>query len=255
LAQDSVCRNRLIRIPTGFGKTAGVTIAWLWNRLHERNDESPRRLVMCLPMRTLVEQTERAVKDWVERAGLDARPSVHVLLGGLSPSDWHLEAEQNAVLIGTQDMLLSRALNRGYGSGRARWPTEYGLLNVDCLWVLLDEVQLMDVGLATSVQLQGFANADENGTKLPRPRRTWWMSATLQRDWLRRAPALTDRDSLPLVELEASEKTGPLWEVQRTLRVETVPAADDAKGETWADIVAKSHKAPSAASLSPSRTR
>jgi CRISPR-associated endonuclease/helicase Cas3 len=68
LAQDSVCRNRLIRIPTGFGKTAGVTIAWLWNRLHERNDEWPRRLVMCLPMRTLVEQTERAVKDWVERA-------------------------------------------------------------------------------------------------------------------------------------------------------------------------------------------
>ena len=46
-------------------------------------------------------------------------------------------------LIGTQDMLLSRALNRGYATGRARWPMEYGLLNHDCLWIM-DEIQLMD---------------------------------------------------------------------------------------------------------------
>jgi len=242
LAQDSTCRNRLIRIPTGFGKTAGVTVAWLWNRVHEKNEDWPRRLVICLPMRTLVEQTERAVTDWIDRAGLVPKPSTHVLLGGLSPSEWHLEPERDAVLIGTQDMLLSRALNRGYGSGRARWPMEYGLLNVDCLWVM-DEIQLMDVGLATSVQLQGFASTDERDRKLPRPRRTWWMSATLQRDWLRRAPALSDVDSLPVIELDAAEQTGPLWAVQKPLRVEHVPAAEDGKGHAWAEIVAKSHKA------------
>ncbi len=240
LASDNVCGDRLIHIPTGFGKTAGVTIAWLWNRVHEGNEEWPRRLVLCLPIRTLVEQTERAVTDWLDRAGLDPKPSAHVLLGGLSPSDWHLEPERNAVLIGTQDMLLSRALNRGYGSGRARWPMEYGLLNVDCLWVM-DEIQLMDVGLATSVQLQGFANIDERDGKLPRPRVTWWMSATLQRDWLRRAPALSDVDSLPLIELDPSEQTGPLWTVQKTIRIEHLPAADDGKARAWADIVARSH--------------
>ncbi|MCZ7664459.1 MAG: helicase-related protein [Thermoleophilia bacterium] len=169
------------------------------------------------------------------------KPSVHVLLGGLSPSDWHLEPERDAVLIGTQDMLLSRALNRGYGSGRARWPMEHGLLNVDCLWVM-DEIQLMDVGLATSGQLQGFASTDERDKKLPRPRRTWWMSATLQRDWLDRAPALSEVDSLPLVELDRSEQSGPLWAVQKPIRVEHVPAADDGKGQAWADIVANSHK-------------
>ena len=69
LALDTVCRNRLIRIPTGFGKTAGVTIAWLWNRVIEENDQWPRRLVLCLPMRTLVEQTECAVQEWLDRAG------------------------------------------------------------------------------------------------------------------------------------------------------------------------------------------
>lgn len=242
LAQDSTCQNRLIRIPTGFGKTAGVTVGWLWNRVHEKNEDWPRRLVICLPMRTLVEQTERAVTDWIDRAGLDPKPSTHVLLGGLSPSAWHLEPERDAVLIGTQDMLLSRALNRGYGSGRARWPMEHGLLNVDCLWVM-DEIQLMDVGLATSLQLQAFANTDERDKKLPRPRRTWWMSATLQRDWLRRAPALSDVNSLPLVELDPPEQSGPLWAVRKPLRVEHVPAADDGKGQAWAKIVVKSHEA------------
>lgn len=242
LALDGACRNRLIRIPTGFGKTAGVTIAWLWNRVHKRNDEWPRRLILCLPMRTLVEQTERAVVDWFDRAGLDPKPSAHVLLGGLSPSDWHLEPERNAVLIGTQDMLLSRALNRGYGSGRARWPMEYGLLNVDCLWVM-DEIQLMDVGLATSAQLQGFATTDERDDKLPRPRRTWWMSATLQREWLRRAPALDDVDSLPIVQLELTEQTGSLWAVEKAIFVEPIPAVDDSKAHAWAAIAAKSHKA------------
>lgn len=242
LALESSCRNCLIRIPTGFGKTAGVTVAWLWNRVHEKNEAWPRRLVICLPMRTLVEQTERAVTDWIDCAGLDPKPTTHVLLGGLSPSDWHLEPERDAVLIGTQDMLLSRALNRGYGSGRARWPMEHGLLNVDCLWIM-DEIQLMDVGLVTSVQLQGFANTDERDKKLPRPRRTWWMSATLQRDWLRRATALSDVDSLPLVDLDPREQSGPLWAAQKPLRVEHVPAADDGKGQAWAKIVAEAHEA------------
>lgn len=240
LALDDGCTSRLIPIPTGFGKTAGVTIAWLWNRVHQNNSSWPRRLVLCLPMRTLVEQTEHVVSHWLERAGLNPQERVHVLLGGLAPSDWHLEPEREAVLIGTQDMLLSRALNRGYGSGRARWPMEHALLNVDCLWVM-DEIQLMDVGLATSAQLQGFASRDEQGGKLPRPRNTWWMSATLQRDWLRRGPDLAGVDDLPIVRLEPSEKAGPLWTVAKTVRVERVPAASDDKLEHWAALVADAH--------------
>ncbi|MDQ2947726.1 MAG: DEAD/DEAH box helicase [Acidobacteriota bacterium] len=205
-------------------------LAWFWNRIYQEDDQWPRRLVLCLPMRTLVEQTERAVQEWINRADLAPQPRVHVLVGGLSPSDWHLEPEGNAVLIGTQDMLLSRALNRGYGSGRARWPMEYGLLNVDCLWVM-DEIQLMDVGLATSGQLQGFASVDERDGKLSRPRRTWWMSATLQRDWLRRAPALGHADWLPMIQLESPEQKSPLWTVEKAICLEHVPATNDAKAQ------------------------
>jgi CRISPR-associated endonuclease/helicase Cas3 len=97
-------------------------------------------------------------------------------MGGVESSDWHLEPEQPAVFVGTQDMLLSRALNRGYASARARWPIDFGLLNQDCLWVM-DEVQLMDVALVTSVQLQTYR---QTGPIELRPCCTWWMSATLQ---------------------------------------------------------------------------
>ncbi len=31
LGEDAELRDRLIRIPTGFGKTAGTVLAWLWN--------------------------------------------------------------------------------------------------------------------------------------------------------------------------------------------------------------------------------
>ena len=46
--------------PTGSGKTAGVTLAWIHDRL-VRPETTPRRLVWCLPMRTLVDQTELAL--------------------------------------------------------------------------------------------------------------------------------------------------------------------------------------------------
>jgi len=58
---------------------------------------------------------------------------------------------------------------------------EFGLVSQDALWVF-DEVQLMDVGLATSAQLQAYRG--EDAEKHLRPIRSWWMSATLQASWL-----------------------------------------------------------------------
>jgi CRISPR-associated endonuclease/helicase Cas3 len=142
LAADSDPRSRLIRIPTGMGKTLGVLAAWSWNRLHLRDDAWPRRLVWCLPMRVLVEQTDAVVRGalgglnilWDGAGDHTGKVGVHLLMGGADPGgDWNLFPEESAVLIGTQDMLLSRALNRGYAAGRARWPLEFGLLSYDAL--------------------------------------------------------------------------------------------------------------------------
>ena len=181
LAMDSSCRNRLIRIPTGFGKTFGLLGAWWWNRIVQRRDDWPRRLIWCLPMRVLVEQVAEEIEAALARIGSAAADvRVHALMGGVEAGDWHLAPESEVVLVGTQDMLLSRAMNRGYAAPRARWPMDFGLLNQDCLWVM-DEVQLMDVGLATSGQLQAFREQDTALRGPRRPCKTWWMSATLQR--------------------------------------------------------------------------
>lgn len=187
---ESACESRLITIPTGLGKTAAVMLAWLWNRAGHPDEahraQWPRRLVYCLPMRTLVEQTATETKKWIENLAnkglLDGnRPRVVILMGGeeldKEAKDWDLYPEENAILIGTQDMLLSRALNRGYGMSRYRWPMHFGLLNNDCLWVL-DETQLMGVGVETSAQLDGFRHRDQWQQHGPCP--TWWMSATLE---------------------------------------------------------------------------
>jgi CRISPR-associated endonuclease/helicase Cas3 len=56
LASEPV-QSRLIHTPTGAGKTAATILAWLW-RLKVDRDNTPRRLIYCLPMRVLVEQVQ-----------------------------------------------------------------------------------------------------------------------------------------------------------------------------------------------------
>lgn len=174
----------LLCIPTGLGKTAALAVAWLWKTLNA-NAETPRRLVYCLPMRVLVEQTASCVQWWVERAAehFDRAgrpcPTVHVLMGGDVQDDWTLKPENPVILVGTQDMLLSRALMRGYAMSRYLWPVHFGLLHNDAFWIF-DEVQLMGSGLPTAVQLEAF----RRHLKTFLPCRSLWASATLQPTWL-----------------------------------------------------------------------
>ncbi len=56
----------LVNVPTGAGKTAAVLGAWLWRRLHKPVTVG-RRLVYCLPMRVLVEQTERVASETIKK--------------------------------------------------------------------------------------------------------------------------------------------------------------------------------------------
>ncbi len=229
LAAREVCTNQLVRIPTGLGKTEGVLGAWLWNAVDQGRSEWPRRLVWCLPMRVLVEQTaNRAqviVDRWAQTTERSDKPRVRVLMGGEDTERWYLDPTSSAVLVGTQDMLLSRALNRGYASARARWPTEFGLLNQDCLWVM-DEVQLMDVGLATSAQLQAFR--DQDRSKHLRPCHTWWMSATLQPEWLRSVDtgaAYGEWIKAPCV-IPPDARSGGQWEISKSVTADTIGASD-----------------------------
>jgi DEAD/DEAH box helicase len=150
--QDRLAKEswpELLDVPTGMGKTAAVVLAWLWKRgWRERgceaapDTETPRRLVYCLPMRVLVEQTERNACRWLENlavAGLpgDNKVSVRLLMGGsddVKKPTWADYPEEDAILIGTQDMLLSRALMRGYGMSRYQWPVHFAWLHNEASW-------------------------------------------------------------------------------------------------------------------------
>ncbi len=236
LAATTVCRDRLIRIPTGLGKTEGVLAAWSFHQLHHP-DQWPRRLVWCLPMRVLVEQTEQVARQLAERIPEAHRPTVHVAMGGEDAGEWFHHPERSAVIIGTQDMLLSRALNRGYASARARWPAEFGLLNHDALWVM-DEVQLMDVGLATSAQLQAFRGEDR--AKHLRPCHTWWMSATLQPNWLHSVDTASHHANWiqSPCQVASAQRTGGLWDIQKSLTTEAIGHEDH---EGFAERILAAH--------------
>jgi CRISPR-associated endonuclease/helicase Cas3 len=150
-------------------------------------------------MRVLVEQSTSEAQKWIDnlkaaKVGIPADLQVHVLMGGVDTEKWFLHPETPAILIGTQDMLLSRALNRGYGASRFHWPIDFGLLNNDCLWIF-DEPQLMGSGVSTSAQLAGLRQSLSTfGSCL-----SVWMSATLEPSWL---DTIDFRDKFPEPPLE-----------------------------------------------------
>ena len=199
----------IVEIPTGLGKTAGIIIPWLYKRF-KKDPDTPRRLIYCLPMRVLVEQTAQNATRWIgnliqsKLLPQKNMPSVHVLMGGELEDDWDLHPENQAVIIGTQDMVLSRALNRGYAASRFRWPVQFGLINTDCLWVM-DEIQLMGSGLATTAQLQAFRNCF--GTLLCS--HSIWMSATLQKEWLNTVDFAAHVETLHSLSLSAADHEHP----------------------------------------------
>jgi len=204
MATDTVMPS-LVNVPTGSGKTAAVLGAWLWRRVQKRASVG-RRLIYCLPMRTLVEQTRdvaRAAIKNLEQQGLSEKGyfGVNVLMGGDVANDWEHQPERECILIGTQDMLLSRALNRGYALSRFKWPVHFGLLNNDCLWVF-DEVQLMSDGLATTAQLAAFRQRFLSFGQS----HSVWMSATLDREWLRQIDFTPLVEQLQLLELSEADR-------------------------------------------------
>ena len=194
LASAPECVDRFVHAGTGLGKTLGALGAWAYHRIVSPDEANPwpRRLVYTLPMRVLVEQVHAEAQRMADvlNDGGQQRVWVHRLMGGCGrenergggDNDWHLYPERNAIFIATQDMALSRGLNRGYGSSPARWPMEFGLFNQDCLWVF-DEVQAQGVGAVTGAQLQWFRHQESEAHR-SLPTRSWWMSATLRPRWI-----------------------------------------------------------------------
>ena len=193
----------VIDVPTGLGKTALIVLAWLWRRRYSDDlrlrERTPRRLVYVLPMRTLVDQSVEVIQKWLDKLAevnqesAETKICVHQLMGGAISNDWDRSPDRDCIIVGTQDQILSRCLNRGYSMSKYKWPIHFGLLNQDCLFVV-DETQLMGAGFRTTSQLQGLRETwGTYGTT-----KTVWMSATLD------AERLTTADYKPDFEKEGA---------------------------------------------------
>lgn len=193
-----------LELPTGLGKTLTYTLAWLWRRRYAPQSlrNVPRRLVICLPLRTLVEQQYQVINQIASKFDIP----VHVLMGGAIADSWDRNIAGEQILIGTQDQLLSRALHRGYAMNPHRWPMHFALLNNDVLWVL-DEIQLMGVGVLTSLQLQHFRNQMKRfGLS-----HTLWCSATIAPNVLQTADYQPTLSQFGLVDEDCQdERVGKL---------------------------------------------
>lgn len=235
LAQNEAA-SAVLQAPTGSGKTHAVLLAWLHRRLTGKT--GPRRLVYALPMRSLVEQTAAVARELRDNLGLEPDDlPIHMLMGGEEPTDWREHPERDQILVGTIDMLLSRALNRGYAESRFQWPVSFGLLNSDARWIF-DEVQLMGPARGTSAQLDGLRS--KLGAALPCE--TLWMSATVDAARLRTVDRPGDGDVLGL---PREDREGPLagrLEATKTVRRIDLSEASRARLEReMAKAIAESH--------------
>lgn len=231
----------LLQVPTGCGKTEAVGLGWLYRRrMHPDvrvRTATPHWLVVALPMRALVEQTADRFESWLKRLDMDGDIALHRVQGGSgwSDDDWRLGPDRDAVFVGTIDMLLSRALNRGYTDRRWHWPMAFGGFNNGAHWVF-DEIQLMDVATPNTRQLQSFR--DSLGTALPTS--STWMSATVDERLL----CTVDRPDIgPKIELDDHDRRGSLSRRLDALRtVSEIPLPEEWPERTLAEQLVDRHQ-------------
>jgi CRISPR-associated endonuclease/helicase Cas3 len=203
-----------------------VILAWLWRRLHGPDPAcTPRRLIYALPQRSLVEQVAGEAERWLSNLGLFGQVALHVVMGGdgRTQRQWRLDMHQPAIVVGTVDSLVSKALNRGYGIARATYPIDFALVTNGAQWII-DEIQLCPESTTTLRQLAAFVRS--LGTA--EPFGLTCMSATVPEGLLRTVdnPSLAADDVLGI---EPEERAGELavrLAAQRTVRELAVEPGD-----------------------------
>ena len=163
--QARIARDGLpdaLTAPTGTGKT-GVILAWLWRLLYGRGPAvTPRRLIYALPPGWLADSAGARVREWLTRLELTEQVGLHVAMGpwGENLGDWRENMHRPAIVIGNSDVLVSKALNRGFGTGRALSPIDFCLVTNGAQWIV-EEARLCPQATATLRRLAGWAGEGE----------------------------------------------------------------------------------------------
>ena len=233
----------LIRVPTGSGKTLAAFLPWLYRSVAHPDQAvratTPRRLVLVLPTRALTDQTERRVRECLANLGLSESIGVHAMMGGrldrAALNEWRLGLHQRTVIICTLDMLVSRALLRGYGVPRASYSLDFALVT-NGAQIVVDEIQLVPQGTATLRQISAFQQ--RYGTAEPFGLTV--MSATVDEQILNTVDRPFDAASARVVSLVQEDRDGPLR--QRLMATRTVRRLPDvATPRAFAAAVVERH--------------
>jgi CRISPR-associated endonuclease/helicase Cas3 len=224
--------HTLMIVPTGLGKTDSALMPWLFAKAQNRT--SPMRLFLVEPRQNLTSQVADNARKRCRDAGL---PQIRLveLMAGSEENRGDLRPDEPSIIVCTQDMYFSRALNRGYARRPPRWPIDFALYNQDCL-IVLDEIQLMDDALASSTQLAAFRERFGLFGDAP----CVWMSATVNPTWLR----TIDFDlKLQVIELSDSDRAHEV--VKKRLQAAKAVARAPETARTpqgCADFVLKRHR-------------
>ncbi len=233
----------LIRVPTGSGKTLAAFLPWLYRSLAHPDQAvratTPRRLVLVLPTRALTDQTERRVRECLANLGLVDDIRVHTMMGGrldrASLKEWRMGLHQRTAIICTLDMLVSRALMRGYGVPRASYSLDFALVT-NGAQIVVDEIQLVPQGTATLRQISAFQQ--RYGTAEPFGLTV--MSATVDEQILNTVDRPFDAATAHVVSLAQEDRVGPLR--QRLMATRTIRRLPEvATPRAFAAAVAERH--------------
>ena len=248
-----------IKVPTAGGKTAvlAVFLAALAEQARTSSVTLPRRLVLVVNRRVLVDQASAMAQRLSEIAQAGTVPDFSAALASLSArgiplavstlrgamadnGDWSLDPTTPALILGTPDMIGSRLLFRGYGIGRSRAATHAGLLGIDTLVVhdeahlapafsaVLREIETLAAPSAIAVGRPPIHVLEMTATLPPQAERARFLECDISDD-----PALTKRMSAPkwlkLVTVQSAQRGTRAALVLNTLAERALAYADACK--------------------------
>jgi CRISPR-associated endonuclease/helicase Cas3 len=209
---------------------AGVMLPWLWRRLYGPatvRAGTARRLIWALPQRSLLEPVAAEIRGWLANLELTGQVALHVVTGGRGEQlgDWRENMHLPAVVVGTTDTLLSKALNRGYGLSPAMFPIDFALTVNGAHWVI-DEARLCPQSTVTLRRLAEAAGqtgtAEPFGLTLlsapPRPPLTFRQLAAQPGDYRALAASALDRHARGTLTLVVLNTVDAAQQVYQRLR-------------------------------------
>jgi CRISPR-associated endonuclease/helicase Cas3 len=128
-----------------------MILDWLRRQVYEG---APRRLVYALPRDVPVEPVAAQMQQ-----ALDGKVALHTVMAGAGEADrrWRLDPHRPAVVIGSAEALVSKALNRGHSLSRAMWPIDFALVTNGAHWVV-EQPRRSATATATLLRLASFAD-------------------------------------------------------------------------------------------------